>query len=206
MSETVPTGLAGLSVTATETSPSPPVFNPPAPPAPTAKIPMGWTVQRVGALVRDVAANLYDTDVILKTHGLTEAQYATLSVNEFFKKALEAETVVWHAPNNAQKRLALQSAIALEDTLPDVVARMKDRNAPLAAVASLVKILSEIVGLTGATVPQQGPSADRIKITINLGGDIAAFEKTPAPVEVQSQPEGAGADVSLQQLANASGG
>ena len=171
--EFVETGLSEL-VTATVT----PAPDPTPPPAP---MPEGWTIHRVAAFVRDVAMNLYDLPFTLKKHGLSEEEYATLSNNEYFKRALEAATLEWNSPQSTNKRLALEAAIALEDALPDVAARLKCSKEPLTGVVALAQLLAKMAGV-GEGKPNDGAPQERFKITINLGADTFQAEKARGPV------------------------
>jgi hypothetical protein len=190
----VETGL----VTAAVNPPAVPVQVPAvAPPqVPATQMPSGWTIHKVAALVRDLAHNMYDLPYILKTHGLTQAQYDSLAGNEFFKHTLQAMTVEWNAVGNTQKRLALEAAIALEDALPAVAARLSKNTEPLAGVVELAKLLAKMAGV-GEANAQQVPT-ERFKITINLGADVASFEKSRPVIEIGASSEAQGGVHTLQ--------
>lgn len=200
----VETGLVGLSITAAVTPPEPTPEQLPAvivPQVPAAEMPEGWTIHKTAAFVRDLAQNLYDEDTVLKKHGVSPEQYARLKNNEFFKRALEATALEWNAPQNTKRRLALESAIAIEDSLPDVVARMRVKNEPLTGVVALLKVLGEIAGVAGQGQAQQPQAVgEKFKITINLGGDVTQREATPNLVQVQSLSEREGEGSALQRL------
>lgn len=173
--EPVETGLAGLTVTAAVTVDAPAAPQVPA----TQQMPDGWTLSKVAALVRDIAQAMYDEPYILKKHGLTDAQFAFLKGNEFFQRALEAETISWQRADNVRNRLALEAAIAVEDALPTVAARLSKTNEPLSDVVALLKVLSEIAGTIGAKAAAPQASGDKFKIVINLGADTVQREATP---------------------------
>lgn len=167
----VDTGL-----TAAVTSPLPPVglklLKPEMPP--------NWTLARVSGLVRDLAMNLYDESVTLQKHGLTPEQFLAFKDNEFFQRALQQATLEWHSPHSTQKRLAMESAIAIEDALPTVSARLSAKNEPLSDVVALLKILSEMAGITGAkAIAQNAGTGEKFKIVINLGADTVIRDVTP---------------------------
>lgn len=214
----IETGLAGLTAAVTMPEPAPPlaaaapqlpavlpVEIPPAPQMPKAPMPDGWNLNKVSALVRDLAQNMYDVPDILKKHGLNEAQYRLLAGNEFFKSALEQFTIDWNTAGNTQKRLALEAAIYLEDGLPNVAARMGKATEPLADVVSLVKVLAEIAGTIGAkAIHAPVAPSERFKIIINLGADT--FQRDAAvPPLVQVNPEPSGNNDTLRALLEASG-
>lgn len=207
---TVDTGLAGLTVTAAVTEPEPETALEPETtqvPAvvptqvPQEAAPDGWTINKTAALVREIAQNMYDLPVVLKKFGLTEGQYERIRTNKFFQKALEATVIEWNSPQNAKRRIAMESAIALEDALPDVVARLKVKTEPLPGIVALVKILSEISGLVGQQPTTNAGTGQSFKITFNLGADVDRFAKTAGTVAIQPLPQGAGPDAALQRLA-----
>lgn len=146
----------------------------------TVPLPGGWTLHKVAALVRDLAMNLYDEADTLKKHGLTQAQFAILKDNAYFKNAIEQATNEWNSPQSTTRRLALEAAIAVEDALPVVAARMSKTNEPLSDVVALLKVLSEIAGVTGSkAAAQQQVTGEKFKIVINLGADTMQRSTQP---------------------------
>lgn len=182
--EPVETGLAGLDVTATVTAP---VQVPAVVPlqVPSAPMPEGWTIHRVAALVRDLAVNMYDLPFTLSKHSLTDEQYETLRQNDFFKKAIEAATIEWNSPLSTPKRLAMEAAIALEDALPDVAMRLRKTNEPLPGVVELAKLFAKMAGVGEQSPGSQAPQ-EKFKITINLGADVAQFDKTRSNLIIEA--------------------
>lgn len=200
----VETGLVAAAVTMHE--PAPPTPDPIVLPAaveavvmPKVSMPDGWSLHTVAALVTDVAQNMYDLPYLLKKHKLSSEQYAFLQGNEFFKRALEAETITWQGTNSIQKRLALEAAIAVEAALPTVAARLSKPTEPLADVVSLLKVLSEIAGTIGAKAVMPGASGEKFKIIINLGADTLTREAT-SEVEVRSLPQAQDSERALSAL------
>lgn len=157
---------------------------PPAPPSafmpPSVRLDNRWTIHKVADLVRDLAMNLYDEPTILAKHGLTAIDFDVIKKNKFFQNALEQETIAWNSPQSTTRRLALEAAMAVENALPTVAARLTNSNEPLADVVSLLKVLSEIAGAIGSKANvQSGPAASQFKITINLGGESTTRDATP---------------------------
>jgi hypothetical protein len=192
--EPIQTGLLGISL------------NPPAQETgvaiapsslPATEMPANWTIHKVAALVRDLSHNMYELPYILKTHNLTQAQYDKLATNAVFQGMLHTMTVEWNAVTNTQKRLSIEAAIALEDALPTMAARLHKPTELLTGVVELAKLLAKMAGV-GETNAQQAPT-ERFKITINLGADVASFEKSRPVIEIgtseselheiQSQPQ-----------------
>lgn len=198
-------GLASL-VTATETQiavrattppPMPPKQTAVAPvpvapatpaPAPSVPLPEGWTLHNVAALVGDVAANMYDLPFILKKHKLTDEQYKFLEKNPFYQRALEAEIITWQGANSAQKRLALEAAIASEAAMPVLAARLQSKSEPLSDIVSLMKLFSEMAGVTGNKAVAATGTGERVRITINLGGEDTMRKEAAVVIDQQALP------------------
>jgi hypothetical protein len=181
--ETIETGLVTVAVNPPAGAPSqvPAVVPAQVPPV---EMPAGWTLHKVAALVRELAHNMYELPYILKTHGLTQEQYDKLKDNEFFQRTLQAMTAEWASVGNTQKRLALEAAIALEDAMPTMAARLHKPTELLTGVVELAKLLAKMAGVGEANA---------------LGADVASFEKSRPVIEigaaeggvheVQSQPQ-----------------
>ena len=165
-------------------------------------------VQKLARLARDVAMNMLPLVETLERHGLTEAEYREYVEKwPFYKHALEAATIEWTNPMNVQKRLQAESALLLEQALPELSARMLDKSQAMRDVAEVAKLFAKIAGVDGDKSKQ--PTGERVSITINLGDEKITFDKAAAPIEasaveihslpegpvssetIQSQPEGA---------------
>lgn len=207
------TGLVAAAVTLATPAPEPepkadPVVLPAAVQAavtPAVPMPEQWDLSRVASLVTDVAQNMYDRSYLLKKHKLTEQQLAFLEGNDFYKRALEAETITWQGSNSIQKRLALEAAVAIEAKMPTLTARLGKETEPLADVVACLKVLAEIAGLIGTkSQANQGRSGDQFKIIINIGDERLEKAATPNFVAaVQPQPEGEGTRQALSALIQA---
>lgn len=157
-------------------------------PLPKAEVPAGWTIHKIAALVRDLAMDIYEEAVILKNHNLSPEQFATLKENEFFKRAIEQAVLEWNSPFSTQRRIALESAIAMEEALPTLAARLSAAKEPLEAVVGLLKVFSEMAGITGAkAVSTNQQNGEKFKIVINLGADTV--NRTAPVINVTSSPD-----------------
>lgn len=171
-----------------------------------APIPEGFSVPGAVALARDLAIGMYDLPLILKKHGITPEQYATLEAVPYFQEVVKQQAEEWNAPKNSQQRLAIQASAGLEEVLPDAIARVKVRNEPLQGIAQLVKVLADIAGASG-NQRQTAPASEKFKITINLGADTEVYNKSrpsivvdqpPGVDEVQPVAQGLGTLLTLQ--------
>lgn len=141
---------------------------------PPVALPPDWDVHKLYAFVRELAMNMHDESHIVMKHRLSDDQYKLLKTNDMFKRALESALTEWNSPLSTQKRLSMMAAVALEDSLPAVAARMKSPAEPLNSVAQVAKIFADMAGIIGQE-RSVGPS-ERFTITIHLGDD--KFEKT----------------------------
>lgn len=175
-----------------------------------APLPEGFDMPMVVALARDLAIGMYDEAVLLKKHGITPDQYVTLNAVPYFQTIVRQLSEEWNAPKSAQQRLAIQSAVGLEEVLPSAIARAKVKNEPLNNVAQLIKVLADIAGANQTAGKLQAPAREQFKITINLGADQEVYNKTkptmvienteapPDQPALQPQPQGFGGLLALQ--------
>lgn len=150
-------------------------------------LPEDFGTPAAASLARDLAIMMYEEPIILKKHRLTPGQYETLKRYEWFQKLVEQLATEWNTPKNAHQRLAMSASVGLEAVLPDVIARAKITNEPLAGIAQLVKVIADIAGVGGANKAVAPPS-EKFTITINLGADTEVLEKTRPVLDVTPGP------------------
>jgi hypothetical protein len=122
-------------------------------------------------LARDIAMDIKERYVVLKDHGLTPAQYDYLETyNEFYKNALQAACIEWHAPLSTAERIKIEAQAILEDSLLDLGARMRNKSEGLPGVVEAAKFFGKIAGV-GEREVGSGPVGERFVINIDLGGD-----------------------------------
>lgn len=155
---------------------------------PAVTLPGNIDIPAAVRLAHDLAVDLYDRDVILKKHGVTDEQCRALEANTHFKALLEKAIRDWFAPSNIRDRLALEAAIGLEAAMPAMVGRMTNALEPLPGVVQAAKVLADIAGAGGQR--QQASAGEKFTITINLGSDKQVFEKTAPTIEVTSEGPG----------------
>lgn len=122
-------------------------------------------------LAREVAMDIKERHVILSQFKLTDIQYAYLANhNEFFKNALAAACVEWHAPLSTAERIRVEAAAILEDSLPGLGARMQNRAEGLPGVIEAAKLFAKVAGV-GERSDGSAGAGERFVINIDLGGD-----------------------------------
>lgn len=138
-------------------------------------------------LAHEVAQAMEDAPTIYARYSISDAQYAILVETPFYKRVLEAAIIEWEAASNTGKRTALKAAIALEDGLHILGARMKKPDENLTAAVETGKFFAKLAGIG----EREGGSGvgEKITISINLGGgDKIKLERdiTPTPPMVTS--------------------
>jgi hypothetical protein len=168
-------------------------------------LPEGWDVPKFLELIDALARNLYDASYTVKHFNLTEDQFAALSANEWFKKAVEVARVQWSKAENVHQRLAIQTALVIEKNLPAMSKRMGSPTEPLTGVVALAKLFAEIAGSVGNPEARSEAPREKFKIIFNLGADMQSFEKDRPLVQIASelgQPDATAANqLALEPLA-----
>ena len=149
------------------------------------------TPSQLAHLARDFAMDIKERHVILKSHGLTDVQYDFLEENNsFYKQALHAACIEWHAPLSTQDRIKVEAAAILEDSLIGLGARMQNKSEGLPGVIEAAKLFAKVAGV-GEREAGVGNIGERFTINIDLGGDQKiSVSSSPAPSQVASDAGG----------------
>jgi hypothetical protein len=149
---------------------------------PTENLPAKVTIPDRAALValaREMAMAIHAPEEILERHGITADQYAVIVNNPFYSRVLDAETVAWQSAANTPERIKVEAAAMLELFLPELYARMVDREgSTLTAVVEGGKFVAKIAGIGEREAG--GGSGQQFTISINLGE--ATVKKETGPV------------------------
>lgn len=145
-------------------------------------------------LARDVAMDIKERHVILKDYKLTQAQYDFLEThNAFFRNALAAASLEWHAPLSTAERIKVEAAAILEDSLPGLGARMQNKSEGLPGVIEAAKLFAKVAGV-GERESGGAGSGERFTINIDLGGDQKISVSTAQDAQ---QADGGGINISI---------
>lgn len=137
-------------------------------------------------LAREVAMNLRELPVTLAIYKISEAQYELIAKIPFFKRALDQFTIEWNGALSTHERIKVEAAIALEDGMPTLAARMSRNDEDLAKAVEAGKLFAKLAGI-GEEKSNSLPG-EKFTITINLGDDAKLkFEKDVTPTAPGSQ-------------------
>lgn len=139
-------------------------------------------------LAREIAMDIKERHGVLKEYKLTEPQYEFLEANnDFYKAALHAACIEWHAPLTTQERIKVEAAAILEDSLLDIGSRMRTKAEPLTGVVEAAKLFAKVAGV-GEREFGSGTPGERFVINIDLGGDQKlVVQSTSPPASIATQ-------------------
>jgi hypothetical protein len=140
-------------------------------------------------LAREIAMDIKERHVVLKEHGLSQAQYDFLEAhNEFYKSALSAACIEWHAPLSTQERIKVEAAAILEDSLLGLGLRMQNKSEGLPGVIEAAKLFAKVAGVGEREVGSSN-SGERFVINIDLGGGQKITASTTPTQIVADAPD-----------------
>ena len=128
-------------------------------------------------LAREIAMDIRSVEDVLETFKVSLDQWDSIQRHPKFIQLLESEIATWETALNTHERVKVKAAATVEEWLPELNARIHDRNESLNAKIEAGKLLSRLagMGLTNASVAEAG---EKFSVTINLGGDNQIkFEK-----------------------------
>jgi hypothetical protein len=148
-------------------------------------------VVTMAKLAREIAMDIKERHVVLTEYKLTQVQYDFLAEhNEFYKNALDAACLDWHAPLSTAERIKVEAAAILEDSLPGLGARMQNKSEGLPGVIEAAKLFAKVAGV-GEREAGGSAAGERFTINIDLGGDQKISVSTAAPAPAAPAVTGA---------------
>jgi hypothetical protein len=153
---------------------------------PSAPLHPNLTANQIAALAREKAMDVRTEEVVLRSAGITKGQFETfVIVNPLYKRAYETFVMEWESALSTNKRIAIEAAAALEDSLPYLGLRMIDDKEQLNQVVEAAKLFAK---LAGAGEVKEGPAAgERYVINITTGSDQQTITKTIEAVPVAQE-------------------
>jgi len=139
-------------------------------------------------LAREIAMDIHPLEDILRDNGIDSYKWENIQANTRFRMLLETETSAWGSALNTQERLRLKSAAALEEWLPELFARMNDKDENLNSKVEAGKLVSRWAGV-GGTGAQTTEGSERFSVTINLGADNQIKIEKEVPYKVIDHEE-----------------
>ncbi len=122
-------------------------------------------------LARQIAMGVKDLPDILFANDLTQREFEEISKLPHFKRILDAEVRSWASIDSAEDRVRVKSASLIEEFLPELYARLNDRDENLTGKVKALELASKWARLGQTEAPTAGAPGDRVQVIINLGAD-----------------------------------
>lgn len=130
------------------------------------------------SLAREIAMDIRDIDEILKSHEISRNDFETIAKLPRFQALLAEAAQSWSAAENVEKRLKLKMSCMLEESLPELFARLHEAGGLTPAKVKLVEVLMRGAGVG---VTDVGNGAEKVSITINMGAEKVSVEAVSTP-------------------------
>lgn len=158
-------------------------------PADYPTIPVGvYDDMKLVKLAREIAMGIKDLPDVLFDNSLTQLEFERISELPHFRKMLESEVAAWQSANNTAERVKLKAGAMIEEYLPELYARLNDRDEPLMGKIKAMELISKMAGYGAADIPVAGKPGDRVHVIINLGADHRLeYRKTLPPKVIEHE-------------------
>lgn len=135
------------------------------------------SLNQIAILAREMAMAIRDPAITLRAAGITLEQFEVFIMpNPLYKRAFEAFLLEWESALSTNKRIAIEAAAALEDTLPGLTRRMQDERNSLTSATEAAKLFAKLAG--AGEQKQDGGIGRQFNIVIDLGGQTLTFKET----------------------------
>jgi hypothetical protein len=138
---------------------------------PTLNLDPGITEERMRVLAREIAMDIYTVEEILQFTGTTSPEFERIKETPFFNRLLSSELEAWNGALNANERVKVKAAAAVEHFLPELHTRVLDPQENLNAKVEAAKFVAKLAGMGMDRVNVNDAGGDRFSVTINMGTD-----------------------------------
>lgn len=123
--------------------------------------------RQIAKIAREMVIGALQPEVILRSAGISEEQFQRyIRPTELYKRVYETFLLEWQSPLSTNKRIAILSAVLLEDGLMDIALRMVDGNTPFNSAIEAAKALAKFAGIGESTAQQSLAPSERFTINI----------------------------------------
>lgn len=155
-------------------------------------------------LARQIAMGIKDLPDVLFDNSLTLREWDEIKQLPAFGRMLEQEVKAWEGASNTSDRVRIKAASMLEEYLPELYARLNDRNEPLMAKMKALELVTKVAGFGNADIPQAGSPGDKVQVIINLGADTRqTFEKVLPHKVIDHEPSTPAVPLSFEESIDA---
>jgi hypothetical protein len=154
-------------------------------PADYPTVPVGvYDDMKLVKLAREIAMGIKDIPDILFDNGLIQREFEAIQRLPHFNKMLASEIAAWASATNTQERVKLKAGAMIEEYLPELYARLNDREEPLMGKIKAMELVTKMAGFGERDLPALGSPGDRVQVIINLGADTKLEYQKQLPPKV----------------------
>jgi hypothetical protein len=135
-------------------------------------------------LARGIAMGIKELPDILFDNSLTLREFDEIRQNSHFNQILAAEVKAWEGASNTSERVRVKAGSLIEEYLPELYARLNDRNEPFMAKMKAFEQLTKLAGWNERDLPAMGSPGDKVSVIINLGNDDKRVYQKELPPKV----------------------
>lgn len=140
-------------------------------------------------LAREIAMGIKDIPDVLFDNSLTQAEFEQIQRLPHFAKMLSSEVAAWASAVNTAERVKLKAGAMIEEYLPELYARLNDRDEPMMAKIKALETISKMAGFGATDIPVAGKPGDRVQVIINMGADHRLeYQKTLPHKVIDHEP------------------
>ena len=178
--EPVETGLANVEIPSTDeldTAPLHLVHHP------------NLDVRQITKIARNMVMGAMQPEMILRSEGISDEQFQRyIRPTELYRRVYDTFLLEWQSPLSTNKRIAILSAILLEDGLMDIALRMVNAETPFNSAIEAAKALAKFAGIGESTAQQSLAPSERFTINIITSDQSKITASTP-PSPVLPDPQ-----------------
>lgn len=137
-------------------------------------------------LAREIAMDIHPTEQILRNHQISPTRWEEIQRNTRFRQILQGFVEEWNSADNTEKRTKLKALSFVEESMPEMYARLHSPAEPLPAKAKVLEVVAKIAGLGANGAMGTGGSGEKFSVTINLGEQKTLVVSAPTPQAIDT--------------------
>lgn len=147
-------------------------------------------------VAKALAMDIKTPEDIARDNSISISELGEMLDNGYFQEVYKAEKTAWNSVEGTADRIKIKSLTMIEEVLPEMFARINDKNESLLHKNDTIKTIAKFAGVGG---DNSNMKPEKFSVVINLGPDKAvSIEATQAPV--QSDPVD---DIDYKELTSA---
>lgn len=135
-------------------------------------------------LAMEIATELCDASTLMKRYGMSGAAFKQLLSTPAFANMVKEAKAKWDGDMNANERIRVKSAIALEDSIIEIHGMIHDKENPSSSRIEAAKTLGKFAK---ADAPDAAAGSVPFVVNINLGDRGVHVETLATPKTIDAE-------------------